>query len=209
MGRARTAAVTLALATTVAAGCGGSPSPEPQRPAGAVVDVLGLWSGPELDAFTTVAGRWEATTGYRLAWHGSQDVARDLATRLDAGDPPDVAVLPNPGLLHDLADDGVLLPLEPVVGADRLAHDYPATWLDLGRHDGTLAGVVVTASSKATVWYAPRVLAAAGYTVPSTWAELTALADRVVADGRSPFVLVAPAGPAAAGRSPTSSPSSC
>ncbi|MGW6132230.1 ABC transporter substrate-binding protein [Cellulomonas sp. NPDC055163] len=155
------------------------------------VDVLGLWSGPERDSFSTVASRWESGTGAVLDWEDSQDVAGDLAARLAAGDPPDVAVLPNPGLLRALADQGVLVPLD----ADRFARDYGPAWIDLGSRDGTLYGVVVKVSSKATVWYSPRVFAAEGYRVPATWDDMTALADDVVAHGRAAFSVVAPRGP--------------
>lgn len=164
-------------AVCAAAGCGGSPSPEPQESPGGVVDVLGLWSGPELDAFLTVEGRWEDATGHRLDWHGAQDVARDLARRLDAGDPPDVAVLPNPGLLHDLADDGALLPLEPVVGADRLARDYPATGVPPETYPD-----VVSRRLADTLVSAPTVRFGAGDAMPSVvqrawWQAMLAYAE--------------------------------
>lgn len=180
------------------AGCSGTdtPAPEPSAStAGTEVDVVGLWSGPEHDAFVTVASAWEDDTGGTVAWQGSTDVARDLATRIDAGDPPDVAILPNPGLLRTLAADGALVPLDEVLDMDTVTRDYAPAWLDLGSADGELYGLFSKVSSKATVWYAPPAFAAAGYEVPATWDAMTALADRVVADGRAPFSVVAPAGP--------------
>ncbi|VTR78352.1 Multiple sugar-binding protein [Cellulomonas hominis] len=179
----------LAAGAALAVGCTAQPAPRGH------VDVLGLWSGPELDGFRTVAAVWEHDTGGVVDWDGSQDVARDLATRLSAGDPPDVAVLPNPGLLRALARDGALVPLDRVLDPERVARDYAPAWLDLGSHDGVLYGVFSRAANKGTVWYSPRDFAAAGYTVPATWDELMALADRMVADGRTPFSVVAPRGP--------------
>jgi alpha-glucoside transport system substrate-binding protein len=182
----RRTALAVALLAVATAGC---TAPAPLD--GAHVDVVGLWSGPEHDAFATVAATWEEDTGAVVDWHGSQDVARDLAGRLGADDPPDVAILPNPGLLHDLADRGALIPLDRA----RYADDYSSAWLDLGSHDGELYGVLAKVSSKATVWYSPPTFAAAGYAVPETWDALTALADQLVADGRTPFSVVAPTGP--------------
>lgn len=184
----RRAGLTLGLLAAVAmAAC---TPPEPEL-AGEHVDVVGLWSGPEYDAFATVASTWEADTGAVVDWQGSQDIARDLATRLEADDPPDLAVLPNPGLLHDLADEGVLVPL----AVDQFDQDYSPAWLGLGSDHGELYGVFAKVSSKATVWYAPRTFAADGYDVPATWDALTTLADRMVAEGRTPFSVVAPKGP--------------
>lgn len=159
------------------------------------MDVVGLWSGPEHDAFATIAHTWETDTGGTVDWHGSSDIARDLSTRTEADDPPDLAVLPNPGLLHELAQQGALVPLDDVLDADQVRQDYSQAWRDLGSDDGTLYGIAVKVSDKSTVWYAPPAFAAGGYDVPATWDDLTALADRMVADGRTPFSLVAPSGP--------------
>jgi alpha-glucoside transport system substrate-binding protein len=197
-GRRPLAVLVGLLAVAVAAGCTGSDDAAPTASAGldgASVDVVGLWSGPEHDAFETVASTWEDDTGGVVDWHGSQDVARDLATRLDDGDPPDIAVLPNPGLLHELAAKDALVPLDDVLDMDQVTQDYSSAWLDLGSDGGELYGLFSKVSSKATVWYAPPVFAAAGYAVPATWDDLTALADRMVADGLTPFSLVAPQGP--------------
>lgn len=181
----RRAALALGLLVAVVA-CAA-----PDTVEGVRVDVVGLWSGPEFDAFATVASTWEDDSGAVVDWQGSRDIARDLAARLEADDPPDLAVLPNPGLLHDLADEGALIPLE----ADRFDQDYSPAWLDLGSHGGELYGVFAKVSSKATVWYSPRTFAAGGYDVPETWAALTALADQTRAHGLAPFSVVAPRGP--------------
>jgi alpha-glucoside transport system substrate-binding protein len=178
----RRTALVVALLAVATSACA---APDPLD--GAQVDVVGLWSGPEYDAFATVASAWEDDTGAVVDWHGSQDIARDLAARLEADDPPDVAVLPNPGLLHGLADEGALVP----IGADRFDDDYSTAWLDLGSDDGELYGVFAKVSSKATVWYSPGTFAA----VPETWDALTALADQLATDGLAPFSVVAPKGP--------------
>jgi alpha-glucoside transport system substrate-binding protein len=118
--------------------------------------VTGLWSGPELDAFTTVAQLWEDGTGGVVDWDGSQDLARDLSARIEAGRPPDVAVLPDPGLLHRLAEDGALVPIDRVLDEQQVARDYAPAWLELGTHDGKLYWLFSKVTDKATVWYSPQ-----------------------------------------------------
>ncbi|GIG23077.1 ABC transporter substrate-binding protein [Cellulomonas chitinilytica] len=196
--RRGTVLAVVLLAAISTAGCTADSTPEPTASAGldgAHVDVVGLWSGPEYDAFDTVASTWEQDTGGVVDWQGSQDVARDLAARAEDDDPPDIAVLPNPGLLHELAGDGALVPLGDALDVDEVTQDYSTAWLDLGSHDGVLYGLFSKVSDKATVWYAPPAFEAGAYAVPATWDDLTTLADRMVADGRTPFSVVAPKGP--------------
>lgn len=161
------------------------------------VSVVGLWSGPELESFDAVAARWEDDSGATVTWQGTRDVAATVADGLASGDLPDIAILPNPGLLHELARDGNLVPLDDVLDPGRLTSAYSDTWLALGSSDGVRYGVPFKINDKSAVWYDPAEFADRGYEVPSTFDELMSLADRMVADGQTPFSVVAPASPAA------------
>ena len=59
-----------------------------------------------------------------------------------------------------------------------------------------LYGIFYKVTNKAAVWYNPKAFAAAGYRVPTTWNEMITLADTMVADGHTPFSVVAASGPA-------------
>jgi len=201
----RTAVVAVAALALCAAACTAPESPDPTgTPSGgtattaldgASVTVLGLWSGPERDAFTTVTGAWEDATGATVDWTGSQDLAGDLAAAAAAGDLPDVAVLPNPGLLRDLVAEGVLVPLDDLLDPTAVTRDYPDAWTELGTVDAALYALPVKATDRSTVWFSPAAFDAAGYAVPVTWDELVAWADEVAAEGRTPLSVVAPRGP--------------
>jgi alpha-glucoside transport system substrate-binding protein len=158
--------------------------------------VLGLWSGPEYDNFVTVKSVWEKTTGDIVDWQAAQDLPGAVAADEAAGTPADIAVLPNLALMKQLAKDGKLVPLESVLDMDQVNKDYSPAWTDLGSINGKLYGVFYKASNKATVWYGPAAFAAGGYAVPQTWDDLTKLADKMVADGRTPFSVVSASGPA-------------
>jgi len=119
-----------------------------------------------------------------------------LDARMKAGNPPDIAILPNLRLMQQLADEGKLLPLNSVLDMNRVNQDYAPAWVDLGSHDGKLYGIFYKVSNKATVWYNPSAFAAANYSVPNTWQDTITLADKMVADGRTPFSIVAASGPA-------------
>src|SRR4029079_18002301 len=99
------------LAGALAGGCSrsdGSPPPAPTTVAsdaglrGAHVHVLGLWRGPELDSFVAVKSIWERETGAVVDWQPSTDLAGALADHAGAGDPPDIAVLPNLPVMDQL-----------------------------------------------------------------------------------------------------------
>ncbi len=158
--------------------------------------VLGLWSGPEFDSFETVKSSWEKDTGGIVDWQGTQDLPGALAADVQAGTPPDIAILPNLGLLQQLARQGTLVSLNSVLDMNQVNKDYSPAWTDLGSYNGKLYGIFYKVANKATVWYDPATFAAANYDAPTNWGELTALADKMVAAGRTPFSIVAASGPA-------------
>jgi len=197
----RFAAVAI-VAVALVSGC--SPSAGPPGPsgvatgelAGAHVRVLGLWSGPELRTFETVRSVWEKETGAIVDWEGTTDLLGTLSDDAKAGHPPDLAILPNLAMLEQLAGDGQLVPLDSVLDMTEVTRDYARPWLELGSRGGKLFGLFFKVTSKATIWYSPKAFATAGYGVPTTWDEMIRLADRLVADGRAPFSLASPRGPA-------------
>jgi len=99
-------------------------------------------------------------------------------------------------MLEQLAGDGQLVPLDSVLDMTEVTRDYARPWLELGSRGGKLFGLFFKVTSKATIWYSPKAFATAGYGVPTTWDEMIRLADRLVADGRAPFSLASPRGPA-------------
>ena len=56
-------------------------------------------------------------------------------------------------------------------------------WKTYGSVNGTFYAAPLGANMKSFVWYSPAVFAEKGYTVPTTWDELFALSDKMVADG--------------------------
>jgi alpha-glucoside transport system substrate-binding protein len=160
------------------------------------VRVLGMWSGPEFDSFEAVKAAWEEETGGIVDWEWTRNLPGDLGDAVQAGEPPDVAILSSLAQMQALAADGTLVPLDSALDMTQVEQDYAPAWIDLGSYDGHLYGLFYKVTDKSTVWYSPKAFAAAGYEVPQTWDELTALADRIVADGRAPFSIVAASGPA-------------
>ena len=53
--------------------------------------------------------------------------------------------------------------------------------------DGKWLGLPIKADVKSIIWYSPTNFEALGYTVPTTWEELDALVEQMVADGNVPW----------------------
>ncbi len=153
------------------------------------VTVMGVWTGAEADAFNKMVAPFEKETGIKVEFTGTRDLPAILTTRVEAGNPPDISVMPNPGQMIEFAKDGKLVPLATFMDREKLLSDYSQAWLDLGSYDGKLYSIFISADLKSMVWYNPKAFAAAGYEVPSTWDELMQLSDKIIADGNTPWCI--------------------
>ncbi|MDQ7028570.1 MAG: ABC transporter substrate-binding protein [Ardenticatenia bacterium] len=154
-----------------------------------VVTVLGVWGGDELANFQEAVFPFTEETGIGMAFEGTRDLAAVLTTRVEAGNPPDLAILPNPGQLYELASQGELVPLDEFIDIEAMREQYGDSWIELGSYDGRLYGVFYKVAIKSLVWYNPKAFEANGYQVPTTWDELIALSDQIVADGGTPWCI--------------------
>ncbi len=167
-------------------GCGVT-VPESEKEKIGTVNVLSVWGGDELESFQAMVAPWEEQTGGAMAFSGTRDLIAVLMARVAADNPPDVAILPNPGQMVELAREGKLVALDSFLDMDMVNQQYAQGWIDLGTVDGHLYGIFVKADSKGTVWYSPRDFTVNGWEVPNTWEEMIALSDRIVSEGMNPW----------------------
>jgi alpha-glucoside transport system substrate-binding protein len=99
---------------------------------------------------------------------------------------PDVGLVPQPGLMQDLATAGALAELTPFIDTTVLNANYADTWIDLGKVDGTLYGVWFNASNKSLVWYDPTEFSSHGWMTATNWTELLALSDEILSTTSTP-----------------------
>ncbi len=178
------------LVATTSLGCRPAEEEEPDENGVAAlgtVTVMGVWGGDELAAFEAVVAGWEAQTGGTVDFESTRDLSAILRTRVAGGNPPDLAILPNPALMQEFATAGHLVSLNDVLDMSMMQADFSDAWIDLGSVDGELVGVFVKAATKSTIWYNPKVFADKDYEVPATWDELLSLSDQIVADGGTPW----------------------
>lgn len=150
--------------------------------AGDEVTMLYQWSGTEEENLNRILQPLIDACGIVLAPEASRDQAL-LDTRVQAGTPPDITFF-NVTQLEQYADQ-----LVEVTELGVHEENYADFWRELGTVDGRWLGLPVKADIKTIVWYSPINFEAFGYEVPSTWDELDALVEQMVADGNVPWAM--------------------
>ena len=159
---------------------------------GQTVTVFSSIRDVEADRLEAAWAAFEEETGIDIQHEGSATFEDDLKLRVDGGDSPDLAFIPQPGLLATLAADGKVVPLENLK-ADVEANNIGG-WVELGTVDGKFYAPPFGANIKSLVWYSPAAFEEAGYAIPTTWQEMLDLSDKIVADGGTPWCVGAESG---------------
>ncbi len=156
---------------------------------GGTVSVLAVWSGSEQDNFMAMLQPFIDHTGIQIDYTGTRDINAVLTTQIQGGNPPDVAGVPGPGQLREMAQEGSVLALDDVIDMDELQANYAQGFIDQATVDDQLYGFFLKAAVKSLIWYSPPAFEAAGYEVPETWDELQALEQQIIDDGGTPWCI--------------------
>lgn len=168
----------------------GPPRPDPDL-AGTTVEVAATWSGTERENFQVVLDAFAARTGATVRYTaGGNDLPVLLNSRIASGSPPDVALVPQPGVVAALAGRGALVPLSGRT-ADAVTANYTDAWQRLGAVDGTRYGFSFKVANKSVIWYRTESFRAAGVAPPATWDDLRAVSRALVRSGTTPMVAAA------------------
>ncbi|WP_042432973.1 ABC transporter substrate-binding protein [Streptacidiphilus anmyonensis] len=198
----RALAVGAAAALTLLAGCsnssssgGGSASATPTLTgdcaafqayaghSGTTVTMFASILSPESDALERSWAKFSSCTGIKISYVGSNDFESQLPVRVSGGNAPDLAIIPQPGLLQQMVKTGKVVkpPAQTVTNENK----WSPIWKSYGSVDGTFYAAPMSANMKSLVWYSPKAFAAAGYTVPTTWSDLMALSDKIAKAGKN------------------------
>jgi alpha-glucoside transport system substrate-binding protein len=162
---------------------------------GETLTIFGPWRGEDEALVRSVLDYFVEATGVTLNYSSSENYEQQIVIDTQAGSPPNIAILPQPGLIQDLASKGLLTPLGDETAA-WIKDNYGAgqSWVELGTYkdkDGKpgFFGFPYKADVKSLVWYSPENFEEAGYEVPKTQEELKALEDKIIADGGKPWCI--------------------
>ena len=161
---------------------------------GTVVTAFGAFADADEVKFNENVKAFEELTGIDIQYESSKQFEATIATRVDAGNTPDIVDFPQPGLMGNFAKAGKLIDLGSFMSADYLKGQYLQSWLDMATKPGlegksAMVGVWERVNVKSLVWYPKKAFDEAGYKTPATWEEMIALQDQIVADGDTPWCI--------------------
>lgn len=182
----------------LAAGCGssssngsgtsGSKSGNGTNGQGQKVTFLGGWGAGEQTDFKAILRycntHYHLKSVYELAPGG--DVATTLSTRVQGGNPPDLAALSAPSDIQPYVSGHSLVPIN-WLNMSKFNSQYSPFWRNLGTFSGKLYAIYMKADVKSLVWYDPKKFSAGGYTIPKTWSDMMTLSQKMVSQGKHPW----------------------
>ncbi len=162
---------------------------------GQSLTLFGPWRGDDEILFNSVLAYFREATGVDARYSSSENYEQQIVIDTQAGSPPDITILPQPGLFTDLASKGFLVPLGEET-ENWVKDNYGAgeSWIGYGTYKGkdgqeAFYAFPYKADVKSLVWYVPENFEEAGYEVPETMEELLALSDQIVEDGGVPWCI--------------------
>ena len=161
--------------------------PDDDAGLGGEINILAVWADAEQESFEAVIAPWVERTGVTVNYEATRDINATLTTRIEGGNPPDVAGLPGPGAMAQFARSGDVLSLENVIDTEAMAEEWNEGLITDGSVDGHLVGIFIKVSPKGFIWYNPQRFEEDGYEVPEDFDGLNALVDQIKADGTTPW----------------------
>jgi alpha-glucoside transport system substrate-binding protein len=152
---------------------------------------MSLWGGSEQDNFQKVLDAFKAKTGVTAKYESVRaDYATTLQTRISAGNPPDVAIIPGIGFLRQFARQKSLKKISDLgIDTNALKANYPPGILEIGQVDGTQYAIMVKFNSKSTFWYRPDKFKTLSVQPAKDWDSFTKLLGDIKAKGQAPLGL--------------------
>lgn len=180
----------LAAITLLAAACtqdsGGDISSDGGGAGDGEVTISGPETGAEADGFQAAFDAFSQEEGIEVIYSGSRDFETQIRVAAESGELPDIAVIPQPGLVSDLAER--ITPV-PQATLDANAENYDPYLFELVTVDDKVLAVPNKGDVKSLVWYNPSVFKENGYEIPETFEDLLALADTMKEDGIAPWCI--------------------
>ncbi|MBA3944188.1 MAG: extracellular solute-binding protein [Herpetosiphonaceae bacterium] len=159
---------------------------------GKTVSVLHGFSGNEVNKFAATFKDFQDKTGItiNLVPGGNTEA---INVKVTSGTVEDIVNFPQPGTMASYAKSGKVIDLNKFINPAWLKQNYNQGFIDTNTVDSPsgkiLGGVFERINFKSAVWYPKKAFDAAGYKVPTTWAEQQTLMDQIVKDGDTPWCM--------------------
>ena len=184
--RAVALGLTASSAASLLAACGEGGSATGDLTS-ASVEVLNVWGAEEQASFRAVVAPFTGKTGIAVSIESTRDLDAVLTTRILGDNPPDIAILPNPGKMQQLASKNALIPLDTFLEMSEIRRNYARSWVDLGSYNNRFYALFYKATNKGTVWYNPIHFKEIKAHIPIAWSDLISLSDTISQRGKYPW----------------------
>lgn len=147
---------------------------------GSTVTMFGSILSPESDSLNKSWATFDRCTGITIKYTGSNSFESDLPVKVNGGNAPDLAIIPQPGLLQQMVATGAVKapPQQTVTNED----NWNAAWKGYGSVNGTFYAAPMSANMKSLVWYSPKFFQQHHYQIPTTWSQLMDLSAKMASD---------------------------
>jgi alpha-glucoside transport system substrate-binding protein len=185
-GKALKAAFAIAAASALVVGCSSN--------SGTATDdkKVTIWTSvdqPVLDGLKKSMQPMADAAGITVDWQKVDNINQLIVTKVQAGDVPDIAMIPQPGVVANLVSRDAVFALDDVLDMNSLRSTMVPGTLEAGTVDGKLYGLLTSANVKSLVFYPKKAWAAKGWPIPKTIDELNTLTDTIRNSGETPWCL--------------------
>jgi alpha-glucoside transport system substrate-binding protein len=178
-------AATALVATAALAGCGSGGSGKDDKS-------VTIWSSldkPVQDGLNKTLTAEAKAKGITIKWQKVNNINQLIMQKIQANDVPDIAFIPQPGVVGDIVKRKKAFALDSVVDKSALDSSMTPGTLESGTVDGKLYGLLVSMNVKSLVFYPKKAFDAAGYKAPTSIDELNTLTEKIKSDGNTPWCM--------------------
>ena len=129
---------------------------------------------------------FEKCTGATITYEADKSFEAQILVRAKAGNPPDLAIVPQPGLLKQLVATGKVVEAPEQVSKN-VDEFWSKDFKDYGTVDGKFYAAPLGANLKSLVWYSPAEFKDKGIEIPKTLDQLKEVSDKLAEGDRKPW----------------------
>src|SRR3954471_11201023 len=181
------ASLAAVMASTGLAACGSGGSS-----GGSDSKTVTIWASldqPVIDGFKKQLDPQAKKQGITVVWKKVNNINQLVMTSIQANKAPDIALIPQPGVVADIVKRNKATALDDIVDMNSLKSSRTTGTLEDGTFNDKLYGLLVSMNVKSLVFYNKKAFAQAGYQVPKSLGELETLTNKIKSDGGTPWCM--------------------
>ncbi|HEX4401055.1 MAG TPA: extracellular solute-binding protein [Galbitalea sp.] len=152
-----------------------------------VVKIEGPLIGNDAKLLEQSWAGWEKTNHIKIEYSGSSNFQEQIGGEAQQGNPPDLAIFEQPGLIDDLAKLGYIQKL-PANVKSMVDSTFPSEWVNYTTVGSADYAAPLLAKLNGWVFYSPTAFDKLNLKVPTNWSQLLTLTEYLRANsGQAPW----------------------